>query len=89
MVIKTALVTAGLLFMSNLPSLGQVRNWLAVPEVKGTISTTDVLKFTDTSINFGPRAQVRVYRPEGVYEVDTSSNGEAEAKPGPSDANPK
>ncbi len=89
MVIKTALVTAGLLFMSNLPSLGQVRNWLAVPEVKGTVSTTDVLKFTDTSINFGPRAQVRVYRPEGVYEVDTSTNGEAAAETKPGDANPK
>lgn len=74
MVIKTALVTAGLLVMSNLPSLGQVRNWLAVPEVKGTIAA-DVLTFSDTSINFGPRARVRVLRPDGVYEIDNSSVG--------------
>ena len=88
MVIKTALVTAGLLVMSNLPSSGQVRNWLAVPEVKGTIAT-DVLKFTDTSINFGPRAQVKVYRPDGVYELDTSGNREPEAASKTNDVSPK
>ncbi len=78
MVIKTALVTAGLLVMSNLPSFGQVRNWLSVPEVKAPIAA-DVLKFSDTSINFGPRASVRIYRPDGVYEIDNSRVVEPDA----------
>ncbi len=79
MVIKTALVTVGLLAMSNLPSWGQVRNWLAVPETKSTIAS-DVPKFVDTSVNYGPRAMVRIYRPEGVYEIDNSSAGALEGE---------
>jgi hypothetical protein len=31
-----------------------------------------VLKFEDTSINYGPRVRVRVLRPEGVYEIDNT-----------------
>ncbi|MFA5900016.1 MAG: hypothetical protein WC829_13000 [Hyphomicrobium sp.] len=48
------------------------RNWLApVPEARASISDS-VLTPTGTAINFGPRARVRVYRPDGIYEMDGS-----------------
>jgi hypothetical protein len=75
MVIKTALAAVGLLAMSNFPSSGQVRSWLPLPDTKGTLAA-DVLTFTDTSINFGSRATVRIYRPDGVYEIDNSQAAE-------------
>ena len=83
MVIKTALATAGVLVLSNLPSWGQVRDWLApLPDIRGSIAA-DVLTFRDTSINYGPRARVRVLRPEGVYEIDNTPTTEpaSEAEP--------
>ena len=80
MVIKTALATAGLLALSNLPSWGQVRDWLApLPDIRGSIAA-DVLTFRDTSVNYGPRARVRVLRPEGVYEIDNSPEPSSEAE---------
>ncbi len=73
MVIKTALATMSLLALSDLPSLAQARNWLApVPDTKTTISA-DALTFSDPTINFGSHARVRVYRPDGVYDIDNSA----------------
>jgi len=92
MIIKTASAMAILLAMSDLPTAAQVRNWLAplpsMPEAGGT-TTADVLTFMDTSINFGPRARVRVYRPEGVYEIDNSGAGAAATDGAHADETPK
>ena len=85
MVIKTALAAVGILAVSNFPSLGQVRNWLALPDAKSTIAS-DVLTFTDTSVNYGSRATVRIYRPDGVYQIDNSS---AAPEPAPSESGGK
>jgi len=73
--IKTGLASIGVLALSNLPTSAQLRNWLApLPDAK-VPAMTDVLKFSDTSINYGSRARVRIYRPDGVYEIDNSELG--------------
>lgn len=69
--IKTGLATASLLAMSNLPSSAQIRNWLPLPDAKLPVAA-DVLTFTDPSMNYGPRARVRIYRPDGVYDIDNT-----------------
>jgi hypothetical protein len=72
--------------MSNLPSYAQLRNWLApLPDAKLPVAA-DVLTFSDTSINYGSRARVRIYRPEGVYEIDNSQAGTAPATEGNRDS---
>jgi hypothetical protein len=71
--IKTGLAAAGLLVMGGHPTFAELRNWLApVPDTLP--AATDVLKFSDTSINYGPRARVRIYRPDGIYDVDSSGH---------------
>ena len=75
--IKTGLATVSLLVMSSLPSFAELRDWLAPPP-EALPGIRDVLKYSDTSINFGSRAGVRVYRPEGIYEL---RNGRYELSP--------
>ena len=68
----TTFATVVVLAMSGLAVGAETRDWLGpAPEKKDTV-TADVLKFEDTSINFGPRARVRILRPEGAYEIDNS-----------------
>ncbi|MFA6139932.1 MAG: hypothetical protein WC684_04345 [Hyphomicrobium sp.] len=45
------------------------RNWLAnEPDVTpGTPSDSSMLN--DSSINYGSRARVRIYRPDGVFDI--------------------
>jgi hypothetical protein len=45
------------------------RNWLEnEPDVTpGTASDASMLR--DSSINYGSRARVRIYRPDGVYDI--------------------
>lgn len=66
----TALAALCLLAVSSIASGAQTRNWLApIPDTRETI-TADALTLHDNSINYGPRARVRLYRPDGVYEID-------------------
>ena len=75
--IKTGLATVSLLAMSNLPSLAE-RDWLAPLPGAQQATAVDVLKYPDTSIDYGSRARVRLYRPEGIYDL---RNGQYEFRP--------
>ncbi|MFN3624700.1 MAG: hypothetical protein ACK4TP_11640 [Hyphomicrobium sp.] len=92
MVIKTALVTAGLLVTSTNIHLaiatfvalgasataGVARNSSAIePGVAPAISA-GTLKLKDSSIDYGSRVRVRIYRPDGIYEL---RNGNYELSP--------
>lgn len=66
--IKTGLVAASLLAMSNLPSLAR-RDWLAPVPGAEPPAAAAILKFSDTSIDYGSRARVRIYRPDGIYDL--------------------
>lgn len=66
--IKTGLATVSLLAMSNLPSLAE-RDWLAPLPGAQQATAADVLKYPDTSVDYGSRARVRLYRPEGIYDL--------------------
>jgi hypothetical protein len=75
--IKTGLATVSLLAMSNLPSLAE-RDWLAPLPGAQQATAADGMKFRDTSIDYGSRARVRIYRPDGVYDL---RNGNYELSP--------
>jgi hypothetical protein len=75
--IKTGLATIGLLAMSALPSLAE-RDWLAPAPGGQSPAAVPVLKFSDTTIDYGSRAQVRIFRPDGIYEL---RNGRYELSP--------
>lgn len=70
--IKTGLATVSLLVLSTLPAFAQLRDWLAPLPATPLPGTADVLTFSDSTINYGSRAKVRIYRPEGVYDIDNS-----------------
>jgi hypothetical protein len=70
--IKTGLATVGLLVVSSLPTFAELRNWLVPLPDTQLPAATSVLKFTDTSINYGSRARVRIFRPDGVYDIDNT-----------------
>lgn len=66
--IKTGLATVGLLVMGSHPTFAELRNWLApLPDTR-LPGTSNLLNLSD-SIDYGSRAQVRVYRPDGIYEL--------------------
>jgi hypothetical protein len=70
---STTFATLVVLALSGLAASAQTRVWVGpLPEKKETASAGEVLKFEDTSINYGPRVRVRVLRPEGVYEIDNT-----------------
>ena len=75
--IKTGLATVSLLATSNFPSLAE-RDWLAPPPAAEQQTAADLLKVPDTSIDYGSRARVRVFRPEGIYDL---RNGRYELSP--------
>jgi hypothetical protein len=75
--IKTGLATVSLLAMSNLPSLAE-RDWLAPLPGAQQQTAADVLKYPDASIDYGSRARVRIYRPDGIYDL---RNGRYELSP--------
>lgn len=74
--IKMGLATVSLLAMSSLPSLAQ-RDWIAPPDTQPP-AAAPALKFSDTTIDYGSRARVRLYRPDGIYEL---RNGQYELSP--------
>ena len=45
------------------------RNWLSNEPDLNSVTAAGASKLTNFWINYGPRARVRVYRPEGVYDV--------------------
>ncbi len=69
---RTTFAAVVALALSGLAASAQTRDWLGPVTDKKPTVTADVLKFEDTSINYGPRARVRILRPEGEYEIDNS-----------------
>ena len=45
------------------------RNWLTNEPDLTAGTASDVWKLRDSSINYGSRARVRIYRPDGVYDI--------------------
>lgn len=70
---RTTFAAVVALALSGLAASAQTRDWVGPVTDKKPTVTADVLKFVDTSVNYGPRARVRVLRPEGEYEIDNSS----------------
>jgi hypothetical protein len=65
---KTIFTAATVLALGASATTALARNWLS-NEPDTTVTAAGASKLTNSWINYGPRARVRVYRPDGVYDV--------------------
>jgi hypothetical protein len=68
---------------------GHARNWLTNEPDAISPPFSDTSKPTDLTINYGPRARVRIYRPDGEYELRDGKYVRAPAVQGDVDAQTK
>ena len=76
--IKTVAAIAIVLAFEASATTAFARNWLTnEPDVTPAIAA-DTAMLKDSAINYGSRARVRIYRPDGVYDL---RNGRYERVP--------
>ena len=62
-------VSAGALVLSCLASSAMARDWLHNPSSPAAPPLPSVATLAVPFVNYGTRAQVRIIRPDGVYEL--------------------
>ena len=60
---------AGTLVLSCLASSAVARDWLQNPSPPAALPLPNVATLAAPFVNYGMRAQVRIIRPDGVYEL--------------------
>jgi len=68
---------------------GHARNWLTNEPDAISPPVSDTLRPTDLTINYGTRARVRLYRPDGEYEIRNGKYVRAPARQDDVDAQTK
>jgi hypothetical protein len=85
MVIHTAAALASVVAIGVLTDVVEARNWLApVPDAQRPIGG-DAVTFRDTSVLYGSRARVRIYRPDRVYELNPDFTSDRVLEPANTD----
>jgi hypothetical protein len=85
MVIHTAVALVSVVAIGVLTDVVEARNWLApVPETQRPIGG-DAVTFRDTSVVYGSRARVRIYRPDGVFDLNSDFTSDRVMEPGDAD----
>jgi hypothetical protein len=60
---------AGALVLSCLASSAVARDWLQNPSPPAALPLPNVATLAVPFVNYGMRAQVRIIRPDGVYQI--------------------
>jgi hypothetical protein len=85
MVIHAAAALASVAAIVVLTDVVEARNWLApVPDTQRPIGG-DAVTFRDTSVVYGSRARVRIYRPDGVYDLNSDFTSDRVIEPDDTD----
>ena len=66
---KTIFIAATVLALGASATTALARNWLTNEPDSTSVTAAGASKLTNFWIDYGPRARVRVYRPEGVYDI--------------------
>jgi hypothetical protein len=66
--IRTILAVATVLALGCFGTAALARNWLT-NEPDASVPTSEPQMLDDSSINYGTRAHVRIYRPDGEYDL--------------------
>ena len=75
---NTIFAVATLLALGCFGTAALARNWLTNEPDATSVPPSDASTLRDSSINYGTRARVRIYRPDGEYEI---RNGNYERSP--------
>jgi hypothetical protein len=66
---KTIFAAATVLALGASATTALARNWLTNEPDTRSVTAAGASKLTNFWIDYGPRARVRVYRPDGVYDI--------------------
>ena len=66
---KTIFAAATVLALGASATTALARNWLTNEPDTTSVTAAGASKLTNFWIDYGPRARVRVYRPDGVYDI--------------------
>ncbi len=66
---KTIFAAATVVALGASATTAVARNWVASDPNAAPVLDSGTSMLKDSSIDYGKRAQVRIYRPDGIYEI--------------------